>query len=38
MARSALDGNLGTRDRDQRTLPLLVAKGGGTLEDYLEVC
>jgi hypothetical protein len=30
---SAVDGDVVTRDRDERTLPLLVAEGGGTLED-----
>ena len=30
---SAVDGDVVTRDRDKRTLPLLVAEGGGALED-----
>ena len=32
VAGSTLDGDLGTRDRDERTLPFLVAEAGGTLE------
>ena len=30
---SAVDGDVVTRDGDKGTLPLLVAEGGGTLED-----
>ena len=33
MSRCSLDGDLGARDGDQGTGPLLVAEGGGTLED-----
>lgn len=32
VAGSTLDGDLGTGDRDERTLPLLVTEAGGTLE------
>lgn len=33
VSRGSLDGDLGTRDGDQGTRPLLVAEGGGALED-----
>lgn len=34
-ARGTLDGDISSRNRDQGTLPLLVAKSGSTLEDDL---
>ena len=36
MASGTGDGDVRTRDRDQRSLPLLVAEAGGTLEDDLS--
>jgi len=35
MAGSTFDGDIGSGDRDERTLPLLVAEGSLTLEDNL---